>query len=284
MINDISENKLMESFYNMIPYFKHYFGTDLGFTIANTEKFLFVKDTENLKSNLKVGDKIPEGSAAYACLKKKEVVHIIIPRKVFGFPVETIAIPVFVGSNIEGALVVSMSVDKTEKKERISNLANTLSESLTQMSTNVVEMSSTFLQISETNAGIENFIQKTKESSKKTDEVLTFIEGIAKQTNLLGLNAAIEAARAGEHGKGFGVVSTEIRNLSNSTKESVNQINSIINNIQTSINEIYEKFKRSNSLLENQTTGLQEITATIEELTSNAELLNEFASEFANEK
>jgi len=284
MINEISENKLMESFYNMIPYFKYYFGTELGFTIANTEKFLFVQNTENLKSNLKTGDKITEGSAAYVCLQKKEVIHRIVPREVFGFPVETIAVPVLVNNRIEGALVISMSVDKTEKKERISNLANALSQSLEQMSSTVVEMANTFQEISGTNSDIENFIHETKESSKKTDEVLTFIEGIAKQTNLLGLNAAIESARAGEHGKGFGVVSTEIRNLSNSTKESINQINGILNNIQKSINEIYERFECSNNLLENQTNELQELTATIEELTASAALLNEFADEFANDK
>ena len=279
MINEISENKLMESFYNMIPYFKYYFGTDLAFSITNTEKFLLVTNTENLKSNVKEGDKIPEGCAAHTCLKKKDIVHITVPKEVFGISVETIGIPVFIDDNIEGTMVITMSVDKTEKKEKISNLANTLSESLTQMSSNVVEMASTFQQINQTNASIESFIKETKESSKKTDGVLTFIEGIAKQTNLLGLNAAIESARAGEYGKGFGVVSSEIRNLSNSTKESINQINGILNNIQNSINEIYERFECSNNLLENQTAGLQEITATIEELTSNAALLNEFASE-----
>lgn len=279
MINKISENKLMESFYTMIPYFKHYFGTELAFSISNTERFLLITSTEILKNKLKEGDKIPEGSAADTCLKKKDVVNIIIPKEVFGICVETIGIPVFVDGNIEGTIVITMSVDKTEKRERISNLANTLSNSLTQISSNVVQMASTFQEINQTNESIESFIQETKESSKKTDEVLSFIEGIAKQTNLLGLNAAIESARAGEYGKGFGVVSTEIRNLSNSTKQSINQINTILNNIQNSINEIYDRFESSNNLLENQTSGLQEITATIEELTSNAALLNEFASE-----
>lgn len=279
MINEISENKLMESFYTIMPYFKYYFGTELGFTISNTEKFLLVQGSETLQIKLRAGDKIPAGSAADVCLKKKEVIHITVPKEVFGFPVETIGIPVFVDGNVEGALVVSMSVDRTEKKEKITNLANTLSESLTQMSSSVVNMSNTFQQINQTNTSIENFIQETKENSKKTDEVLSFIDGIAKQTNLLGLNAAIESARAGEYGKGFGVVSSEIRNLSNSTKESINQINVILNNIQNSINEIYERFESSNNLLENQTAGLQEITATLEELTSNAIILSEIANE-----
>lgn len=279
MINKISENKLMDSFYTMIPYFKHYFGTELGFTISNTEKFLLVQGSKNLQIKFKAGDKIPKGSAADVCLKKKEIIHIIVPREVFGFPVETIGIPVFVNGNIEGTLIISMNIDKTEKKEKITDLAKTLSESLTQMSSNVSNMSNTFQQISQTNTSIENFIQETKENSKKTDEVLSFIDGIAKQTNLLGLNAAIESARAGEYGKGFGVVSAEIRNLSSSTKESINQINITLNNIQNSINEIFERFESSNNLLENQAAGLQELTATIEELTSTAVILSKIANE-----
>lgn len=279
MINEISENELMKSFYNMMPYFKYYFGANLGFSITNTQKFLLIKDSDELKSNVKTGDQIPEGCAADACLKKRDVVHIIVPEEVFGTPVETIGIPVFVDNNIEGTIVITMSTDKTQKREKVSNLANTLSTALTQMSSNTVEMSDTFQQISETNLSIENFIKKTKENSKKTDEVLSFIQNIAKQTNLLGLNAAIESARAGEYGKGFGVVSTEIRNLSKSTKESINQISETLNNIQNSINEIYKRFENSNNLLSNETAGLEEITATIEELTSNAAILNEFANE-----
>ncbi|OBR95097.1 putative sensory transducer protein YfmS [Clostridium ragsdalei P11] len=279
VIKEIHEDKLMESFYNMMPYFKYYFGMELLFTISNTKKFLLVQDSENLATNFKAGDEIPKNCAADVCLKKKEVIHITVPKEVFGIPVETIGIPVFVNNKIEGTMVIGMSTDKTNKREKITNLANTLSESLTQMSSNVVEMSSKFQQINQTNESIGEFIKKSKESSKKTDEVLTFIKGIAKQTNLLGLNAAIESARAGEYGKGFSVVSSEIRKLSSSTKQSIDEVNMILNNIQNSINEIYDKFKCSNSLLEDQTAGLEEVTATIEELTSKATILNEFANE-----
>jgi len=274
MINEISENKLMESFYNVIPYFKDFLETELNFTIANTERFLLVQDSENLKMKAKAGDKIPPGCAADVCLKNKKTVYVMVPREVFGVPLKTIAVPVFVDGKIEGALAIGMSV---EKREKISVLANTLSESLIQMSDNAVSMSTTFQEINDTNASIQKFIEETNKSAKNTDEVLNFIEGIAKQTNLLGLNAAIESARAGEFGKGFSVVSNEIRKLSSSTKESIDQINKILKNIQNSIDEIGKRFECSNNLLEHQTNNIQEITATIEELTANATMLNEFA-------
>lgn len=203
----------------------------------------------------------------------------MIPEEVFGFPVETIGIPVFVDNKIEGTLILSMSIDKTVTRENVSNLATTLSQSLTMMSNSVKEMTNTFQEISQTNAGIEKFIEETKDNSNKTDEVLAFIQNIAKQTNLLGLNAAIESARAGEYGKGFGVVSSEIRNLSNSTKESTEQINEILNNIRSSITKIYDKFQKSNELLSKEANALQEVTATIQELSSTAILLDKFSNE-----
>ena len=203
----------------------------------------------------------------------------MIAEEVFGFPVETIGIPVFVDNKIEGTLILSMSIDKTVTRENVSNLATTLSQSLTMMSNSVKEMTNTFQEISQTNAGIEKFIEETKDNSNKTDEVLAFIQNIAKQTNLLGLNAAIESARAGEYGKGFGVVSSEIRNLSNSTKESTEQINEILNNIRSSITKIYDKFQKSNELLSKEANALQEVTATIQELSSTAILLDKFSNE-----
>ena len=118
MITKISDSKLMESFYTMIPYFKYYFGEEVGFTISNTETFLLVQNTDKLKINFQAGDKIPKGSAADVCLSKKEVVDMIIPEKVFGFPVKTVAIPVFENGQIAGTMVVSISVDKISKIEK----------------------------------------------------------------------------------------------------------------------------------------------------------------------
>lgn len=275
MINEIKDNELIQSFYNLIPYFQYYFEDELVFTISNTERFLFVQDCENLRMASKTGDTIPTGSAADVCLKQKKPVSLIVPAHVFGVPLKTMAVPVFEDGKISGTMAMGLSLSK---KEKISNLSNTLSHSLTEISTNLFDMTSGIQNISETNSSIQKFIEITIDNSKKTDEVLSFIEGIAKQTNLLGLNAAIESARAGEYGKGFSVVSTEIRNLSKSTKESANQINSILNTIQNSINEIYLRFNDSNLLLDNQSSGLEEITATIQELNSTATILKEFAS------
>jgi methyl-accepting chemotaxis protein len=79
---------------------------------------------------------------------------------------------------------------------------------------------------------IADTIVRLSEQSQAIGEIISSVNDLAEQSNLLAVNASIEAAKAGEHGRGFAVVAQEIRSLASQSKESTAQIRTILNDIQ----------------------------------------------------
>ncbi|UPQ87038.1 methyl-accepting chemotaxis protein [Vibrio sinaloensis] len=91
-------------------------------------------------------------------------------------------------------------------------------------------------------------VEELANNNANITEILTVIEGISEQTNLLALNAAIEAARAGEQGRGFAVVADEVRNLASRTQDSVGEIRQVIESVQTGTRDVVQAIQDGNDL------------------------------------
>lgn len=99
-------------------------------------------------------------------------------------------------------------------------------------------------------------------SAAEIVNVMTSINGIAEQTNLLALNAAIEAARAGEHGRGFAVVADEVRKLSTSTQANVNQTSGVVKEVEEAVSGISQSidfFHEQTNIQQNTTANMSDI-------------------------
>lgn len=88
---------------------------------------------------------------------------------------------------------------------------------------------------------------RINETSKKIEEIISLIQGISKQTNILSLNATIEAARAGEYGKGFAVVANEVKNLAERTHKALEEIGHLVNKSNTAVGEMITVVDNTNS-------------------------------------
>jgi methyl-accepting chemotaxis protein len=108
-------------------------------------------------------------------------------------------------------------------------------------------------------------------ASRKINEIISVIDGIAFQTNILALNAAVEAARAGEQGRGFAVVAGEVRSLAKRSADAAREIKTLIGTSTERVEEGARLVNEAGASMQAIVAGVERVTQIISEITNAAE-------------
>lgn len=139
---------------------------------------------------------------------------------------------------------VTQNADSAKEANRLANEASHVAQSGGEVVGEVVE----------TMKGIT-------EASRKINDIISVIDGIAFQTNILALNAAVEAARAGEQGRGFAVVASEVRSLAGRSAQAAKEIKELIT-------ASVERVERGTVLVDKAGATMTEVVSSIQRVTN----------------
>ena len=125
-------------------------------------------------------------------------------------------------------------------------------------------------------------IKRLGESSQEIGDIVSLINDISDQTNILALNAAIQASMAGEAGRGFAVVADEVQRLAERSGNATNQIEALVKTIQTDTNEAVISMESSTAEVVHGARLAQDAGVALEEIervsTSLADLIQNISN------
>jgi len=252
------------------------FETDFGKTsifVFDLEKYIYTKMGSVITLPLKVGDLLPTTSTSLECIQTGDKVQRQVGAEALGIAYTGVAYPIRENGVIIGGIATTGSTERESALAQLPSLSRNLSESLQQVAAAVENIAASAQALADGGLALSVQSQEVNDKALTMGEVVEYINSVASDTKVLGLNASIEAARAGEVGRGFAVVATEIRTMAISSATSAKDIRIIIGGIQGLVGKMTDELEKVGGNTQEVSAAVEEIGATIEDLSQSAQQL-----------
>lgn len=267
-------SEMLNSILQTMELYQATYPEDACLVLTDTEKIIGYLPGKEIDLKILVGDPLTkfEGSVTIKSFRTGKVVQEERGPELFGFPYVSSATPIFENGKLVGVLAAIVS---NKKIEALRSGANELSAAIEQMFATTEEVTKASDDVAGRLQELSAESKSMTEDIQQIHSILSFVQEIANQSNLLGLNAAIEAARAGEHGRGFTVVANEIRKMADKSKESAKKIQEQLSQVQGAIERMNESIQQIAAYTEEHSASMQELNSTFSYISKVAQNLND---------
>lgn len=255
---------ILEKILFTIPIIKNTLPIDSNITVIDQESVcLGAFPGENFDLGIKAGETVNPQTPLSAAVRENKKLVVKIPEHLYNLSLTAGVMPIRDENNkVIGGLGIAL---ETKYEKILKEFQENVEKSFSSVSSNMDQISagaSSLVAISNTLA------EEQKQSEVKLGKIFEVIETInyvAKQVQLLGINARIEAARAGEAGRGFDVVASEIQKLSTNIFEFTSVIDTSLNEIQQVVESISNSVHEVVQVGDNQRNGVEEINQSLQD-------------------
>lgn len=267
---------LVRAFPEFAGYLAEAFPEGAFLFVTDKEKIILCQDSKKFTTSITVGTPLRDGGTSKKCMETGRGIATLIDPKVYGVPCQGVGVPLFDPEDRQIVGVFSIILPQT-LAANLQELAQSLNVTNQEIAKAMQQVADSATEVNSDQQLLVNYVNEVSQISEEILEVLVFIKTVSDETNMLGMNAAIEAARAGEHGRGFSVVATEIRKLSDQSKKRSDYIRKLTNDINDKIAKISKSAAGTLKLSEEQAAATQQVSASISNMAKLAEELSETA-------
>ena len=272
----VRNHPIKNAFDDFAPIIAEMFPEGAALYITDLEKFICRQSSHKFDVPIiQVGTKLTKDAVAWQTIRQNKMVIQKLPIEVYGIPMLVASYPLYDSNNkIIGTFGIATPA---QAADALQNIAAKLNRSLDEIAAVLHELAATSSSIMNNQIVLNKNIEEISSYLQDINTVLSFIKKIADDTKMLGLNAAIEAARAGETGAGFSVIATEIRKLSDQSRNTVSSIRELTKNIRQKVDITLLNSEHNLRSTEEQAAASQQVSINLQEISEMSQVLSEMA-------